>query len=121
MSFFRRELSPVERFENALREKQTARLKLAAKSRAADAVVADRRKTAEKLAVAGAADAKLARAESELRIAGQIQETFLPGPLDPAECGGRVQLQAVQVHLALVGAGLALVVAGVALAWYLTR
>ena len=34
------------------------------------------------------------RAESELRIAGQIQETFLPGPLDPAECGGRVQLQA---------------------------
>ena len=46
MSFFRRELSPVERFENALREKQTARLKLAANSRAADAIVADRRKTA---------------------------------------------------------------------------
>lgn len=67
MSFFRRELGPVERFENALREKQTIRLKLAAKSRAADAVVADKRKTAEKLAVAGAADAKLARAESELR------------------------------------------------------
>ncbi len=67
MSFFRRELGPVERFENALREKQTTRLKLAAKSRAADAVVADKRKTAEKLAVAGAADAKLARAESELR------------------------------------------------------
>ena len=34
------------------------------------------------------------RAESELRIAGQIQETFLPGPLDPADCGGRVQLHA---------------------------
>lgn len=34
------------------------------------------------------------RAESELRIAGQIQETFLPGPLAPAEFGGRVQLQA---------------------------
>lgn len=33
-------------------------------------------------------------AESELRIAGQIQETFLPGPFDPAECGGRIQLQA---------------------------
>ena len=35
------------------------------------------------------------RAESELRIAGQIQETFLPGPFEPAEFGGRVQLQAV--------------------------
>ena len=34
------------------------------------------------------------RAESELRIAGQIQETFLPGPFAPAEFGGRVQLQA---------------------------
>ncbi|MGD9781815.1 MAG: PP2C family protein-serine/threonine phosphatase [Kiritimatiellia bacterium] len=34
------------------------------------------------------------RAESELRIAGQIQETFLPGPFAPTEFGGRVQLQA---------------------------
>lgn len=34
------------------------------------------------------------RAESELRIAGQIQETFLPGPFAPTELGGRVQLQA---------------------------
>ena len=67
MSFFRRELGPVERFENALREKQTVRLKLAAKSHAADAIVTEKRKTAEKLAVAGAADAKLARAEAELR------------------------------------------------------
>ncbi|MGL6062115.1 MAG: hypothetical protein ACRC1G_15670 [Bradyrhizobium sp.] len=67
MSFFRRELGPVERFENALRDKQTARLKLSAKSRTADAIVADKRKEAEKLAVAGAADAKLARAEAELR------------------------------------------------------
>ncbi|GEM_PF-1303433 len=35
------------------------------------------------------------RAESELRIAGQIQETFLPGPFAPTEFGGRVQLQAI--------------------------
>ena len=35
------------------------------------------------------------RAESELRIAGQIQETFLPGPFDPAAFGGRVQLHAM--------------------------
>lgn len=76
MSFFRRELSPVERFENTLRDKQTARLKLAANSRAADAVVADRRKTAERLAVAGAADAKLARAEAELRTVEERAKTL---------------------------------------------
>lgn len=76
MSFFRRELGPVERFENALREKQTARLKLSAKSRAADAVVADKRKEAEKLAVAGAADAKLTRAEAELRAVEERAKTL---------------------------------------------
>jgi hypothetical protein len=67
MSFFRRELGPVERFENALRDKQTARLKLVARLRAAEVLVADKRKVAEQLAVAGASDAKLSRAESELR------------------------------------------------------
>jgi hypothetical protein len=67
MSFFRRELGPVERFENALRDKQTARLKLVARLRAAEVLVVDKRKVAEKLAVAGASDAKLSRAESELR------------------------------------------------------
>jgi hypothetical protein len=76
MSFFRRELGPVERFENALRDKQTTRLKLAAKSRAADAIVADKRKAAEKLAVAGAADAKLARAEAELRTVDERAKTL---------------------------------------------
>ncbi len=76
MSFFRRELSPVERFENALREKQTARLKLAAKSRAADAIASDKRKAAERLAVAGAADAKLARAEAELRTVEERAKTL---------------------------------------------
>jgi len=76
MSFFRRELSPVERFESALREKQAARLKLAGKSLAADGVVADRRKTAERLAVAGAPDAKLARAEAELRAVEERAKTL---------------------------------------------
>jgi hypothetical protein len=76
MSFFRRELGPVERFENALRDKQAARLRLAAKSRAADAVVADKRKAAEKLAVEGAADAKLARAEAELRSVDERAKTL---------------------------------------------
>ncbi|MBI5319320.1 hypothetical protein [Bradyrhizobium sp.] len=76
MSFFRRELGPVERFESALREKQTARLKLSGRSRAADAIVADKRKAAEKLAVAGAADAKLARAENELRTVEERAKTL---------------------------------------------
>ena len=76
MSFFRRELGPVERFENALRDKQAARLRLAAKSHAADAVVADKRKAAEKLAVEGAADAKLARAEAELRSVDERAKTL---------------------------------------------
>ena len=34
------------------------------------------------------------RAESALRIAGQIQETFLPEAFDPAAFGGRVRLHA---------------------------
>src|SRR4029453_9641790 len=76
MSFFRRELSPVERFETALREKQTVRLKLAAKSRAADTIASDKRKAAERLAVAGAADAKLARAEAELRTVEERAKTL---------------------------------------------
>ena len=47
---------------------------------ASKAEVADRRKTAERLAVAGAADAKLARAESELRQArvGLARQLYLP-------------------------------------------
>lgn len=34
-------------------------------------------------------------AESELRIAGQIQSTFLPAPLPPEATGGRVRLEAI--------------------------
>lgn len=34
------------------------------------------------------------RAESELRIAGQIQETFLPAPFEPERFGQRLQLHA---------------------------
>lgn len=67
MGFFRRELSPVERFENALKDKQAARHKLATRLGAADAVVAEKRAAAEKLAVAGAATAQLERAEADLR------------------------------------------------------
>ena len=65
--FFKRELSPVERFEAALKEKQGARQKLAARLDAAEAVLTEKRTAAEKLAVAGAATAQLERAEANLR------------------------------------------------------
>lgn len=76
MGFFKRELSPVERFENALKEKQAARQKLAGRLSAAEAVVAEKRSAAEKLAVAGAATAKLERAEADLRTVDDRARTL---------------------------------------------
>ena len=67
MAFFKRELSPVERFETTLVNKQAARQKLADRLSLAERVVAEKRAAAERLAVAGATDAKLGRAETELR------------------------------------------------------
>ena len=67
MAFFKRELSPVERFEGTLRSKHAARQKLAERLSLAETVVAEKRAAAERLAVAGATDAKLGRAETELR------------------------------------------------------
>jgi hypothetical protein len=66
MAFFKRELSPVERFENALKEKRAARQKLADRLGATETVLLEKRAEAERLAVAGAANAKLARAEAKL-------------------------------------------------------
>jgi hypothetical protein len=67
MAFFKRELSPVERFEGTLRSKHAARKKLADRLSLAETVVGEKRAAAERLAVAGATDAKLGRAETELR------------------------------------------------------
>jgi hypothetical protein len=67
MAFFKRELSPVERFEATLRSKHAARQKLAERLSLAETVVGEKRAAAERLAVAGATDAKLGRAETELR------------------------------------------------------
>jgi hypothetical protein len=67
MAFFKREPNPVERFETALKLKQTERQKLAAGSDTADKLLAEKRAAAEKLAVAGAANAKLERAEAKMR------------------------------------------------------
>jgi hypothetical protein len=67
MAFFKRELSPVERFESALREKQAARQKLAHRLGVAETVLGEKRTAAERLAVAGAANAQLERAETNIR------------------------------------------------------
>lgn len=67
MAFFKRELSPVERFESALQAKQEERRKLAARLDVAEKLLTEKRTAAEKLAVAGAGAAKLGRAESKMR------------------------------------------------------
>jgi hypothetical protein len=67
MAFFKRELSPVERFESALKDKQAARQKLADRLSITETVLAEKRAAAERLAVAGAANAQLDRAEANMR------------------------------------------------------
>jgi hypothetical protein len=67
MAFFKRELSTVERFESALRDKQAARRKLAERVSLTEAALEEKRAAAERLAVAGAANARLDRAEADMR------------------------------------------------------
>jgi hypothetical protein len=67
MAFFKRELTAVERFENALKTKQAARQKLAEQLGAAETIVGEKRIAAERLAVAGATNAQLERAEANMR------------------------------------------------------
>ena len=63
MAFFRKQaLSPVERYESALKEKQAARENLAERLNTAEATLGERRDAAERLALAGAVDAQLDRA-----------------------------------------------------------
>jgi hypothetical protein len=76
MAFFKRELSTVERFESALRDKQAARQKLADRVSIAEAVLGEKRAAAERLAVAGAANAKLDRAEASMRAVEDRAKTL---------------------------------------------
>jgi hypothetical protein len=76
MAFFKRELSPIERFETALRDKQAARQKLTGQSSTAETALSEGRAAAERLAVAGAANAKLERAEAKLRAVEERAKTL---------------------------------------------
>src|SRR3954449_1722690 len=67
MAFFKRESTPVERFESALKNKQAARLKLAEALSSAEIVLGEKRVAAERLAMAGASNAQLERAEANMR------------------------------------------------------
>jgi hypothetical protein len=76
MAFFNREPTPVERFESSLRDKHAARQKLADRLSLVETVVGEKRAAAERLAVAGATDAKLGRAEGELRAVEERAKTL---------------------------------------------
>ena len=67
MAFFRRQPSPVGRFEGALLAKRAERQKLAGRLGLAEKLLAEKRTAAERLAVAGAAATKLERAEAKMR------------------------------------------------------
>jgi len=77
MAFFsKRTLSPRERFESELREKQAARENLAERVNAAEAALKEKRDAAERLAIAGATDTQLDRAETEMRAAEDRAKTL---------------------------------------------
>jgi hypothetical protein len=76
MAFFKRELGPIERFENALKDKLTARQKLSEQLASAERELAEKRAAAERLAVAGAANARLDRAEANMRVVEERAKTL---------------------------------------------
>ena len=76
MAFFRRELSPVERFERALKSKNAERRKLVDRLNGAESDLATTRAATERLAMAGAGNAKLERAEAKLRSAEDRVKTL---------------------------------------------
>jgi hypothetical protein len=76
MAFFKRELSPVERFESTLRDRRAARRKQADRVTSIETVVEEKRVAAERLAVAGAPDATLGLAENKLRAVEERAKTL---------------------------------------------
>jgi hypothetical protein len=76
MAFFKRELGPVERFESVVKDKLAARQKLAARLHLSETELEEKRAAAEQLAVAGAANARLDRAEANMRAVEDRTKTM---------------------------------------------
>jgi hypothetical protein len=76
MLFFKRELSPIERFEVALKDKLSARQKLAERLSVTETELAEKRTAAEQLAVAGANNSRLDRAEASMRTVEDRAKTL---------------------------------------------
>src|SRR5882757_901938 len=76
MAFFTRALGPVERFESVLKDKLAARQKLAARLSISEKELEEKRTAAERLAVAGAANARLDRAEANMRAVEDRTKTM---------------------------------------------
>ena len=74
--FSKRKLSPIERFESALKDKHVAREKLTGRLRAAETALGEIRAAATRLAMAAAADAQLDWAEADMRAAEDRTKTL---------------------------------------------
>lgn len=68
MVFFKRELSPVEIFERALKDKHAARHKLKERLLLAEKALDEKRLAAERLAKAGASNGQLDRVEAKMQV-----------------------------------------------------
>jgi hypothetical protein len=89
MAFFKRELSPVEIFERALRDKQALRRKLDERLALAEKALEERRGTAEALAKAGASNGQLDRAEAKMRV---VEDKAKALRASVAECDEQILL-----------------------------
>jgi len=105
MAFFKRELSPVERFESALKEKQAARQKLADRLGIAETVLGEKRAAAERLAVAGAANAQLDRAETNMRAVEERAKTLRAALAELDEQIASIEAMAAAIEQAAPGFG----------------
>ena len=76
MALFKREPSPVERFESALLARQEERRKLAGRLDLAERLLVEKRTDAERLAVSGAGAARLERAEAKMREVDERARTL---------------------------------------------
>ncbi len=68
MAFFKRELSPVETFQRALKDRQAAQQKLGERLAVAETALDAKRLASERLAKSGASNAQLDRADSDMRV-----------------------------------------------------